>query len=88
MSEEIPVSASPIPKPAFTNLYPEHTIDEESWKHRPPYQVQTPDEFGPVKWRGKCHCGQVRYQLNREVPLNAKYCHCRGCQVMHGRIIR
>lgn len=84
MSEEIPASASPLPKPAYTNLFPESTQEPEEWKHRPPYHIQHPDEFGPVQWRGKCQCGQVTYRLNRERPLNAKYCHCRGCQVMHG----
>lgn len=58
---------------------------DEAWKHRPPYTVPREFEFGPVKWRGRCHCGQVTYSLNREKPLNAKYCHCRGCQLMHGR---
>ncbi|RJE27489.1 hypothetical protein PHISCL_00223 [Aspergillus sclerotialis] len=87
MSLDVPSTASPIPKPANTNLFPEHTIDHEQWKHRPPYQIQSDDEFGPVKWRGKCQCGQVTYNLNREKPLNAKYCHCRGCQVMHGMIL-
>lgn len=57
---------------------------EEAWKHRPPYQIQSPEEFGPVKWHGKCHCGQITYSLSREKPLNAKFCHCRGCQLMHG----
>lgn len=57
---------------------------QDQWKLRPPYQIQPPDEFGTIKWRGKCHCGQVTYSLNRERPLNAKFCHCRGCQLMHG----
>lgn len=57
---------------------------DEAWKHRPPYTVPKPEEFGPVKWRGRCHCGQITYSLNREKPLSAKYCHCRGCQLMHG----
>lgn len=84
MSEEIPASASPLPKPAYTNTVPEHTAEAEQWKHRPPYLVQSADEFGPVRWHGKCQCGRVTYKVNRERPLNAKYCHCRGCQIMHG----
>lgn len=74
----------PLPKPAFTNNRPEQTLDDEEWKHRPPYQIQDLEEFGEVKWRAHCHCGQVSYTLRREKALNAKFCHCRGCQVMHG----
>ncbi|KAJ5462579.1 hypothetical protein N7475_007523 [Penicillium sp. IBT 31633x] len=76
--------ADPLPCPAATNRVPEHTLEKEEWKHRPPYSAQTEAEFGPVKWRGKCLCGKVAYVLKREKPLNAKYCHCRGCQVAHG----
>lgn len=57
---------------------------EEAWKYRPPYLIQSPEDFGEIKWRGKCHCGQVSYSLNMERPLKAKFCHCRGCQLMHG----
>lgn len=42
------------------------------------------DEDFPVKWRGRCHCGRVRYQLRRERPLASKYCHCTTCQRLHG----
>lgn len=84
-SEEIPSpNTSPLPKPAITNLTPENTLDVEEWKHRPPYQTRHRDDFGPIEWKGKCHCGKITYNLSRHRPLNAKYCHCRGCQVMHG----
>ena len=58
--------------------------EDDAWKARPPYAIQSPDQFGPVQWRGRCHCGQVTYVLNRDKPLDAKFCHCRGCQLMHG----
>lgn len=57
---------------------------EDDWTKRPPYSIRSPEEFGPVKWRGKCQCGQVTYQLSRDRPLKSKFCHCRGCQVTHG----
>lgn len=79
---DIPGLVEPLPCPAFTNKHPESS-PEEPWKHLPPYDVQSKD-FGPIKWRGTCLCGRVSYALNREKPLNAKYCHCRGCQVAHG----
>ncbi|CAI7609425.1 unnamed protein product [Penicillium bialowiezense] len=77
-------AVEPLPCPAFTNRTPESTLEDEEWKHRSPYTMQTEAEFGPVKWRGSCLCGQVNYILKREKPLNAKYCHCHGCQVAHG----
>ncbi|KAJ5466600.1 hypothetical protein N7539_009556 [Penicillium diatomitis] len=75
---------APLPNPAFTNNNHEHTLKEESWKHRAPYRSLSDEEFGPIKWRGKCKCGNITFSIRREKPVNAKYCHCRGCQVMHG----
>lgn len=57
---------------------------DESWKLRAPYQIQNDETFGPVKWEGACHCGRVQYQIKRDKPLAAKFCHCRACQVIHG----
>ncbi|KAK0738190.1 Mss4-like protein [Schizothecium vesticola] len=58
---------------------------EDEWKFRPPYRIaeHSPSEFS-VKWRGKCHCGAVRYELSRARPLASKYCHCTTCQRLHG----
>lgn len=62
-----------------------HMHGDDSWKYRAPYQIQKDDEFGPVKWEAMCHCGNVQYQIKQERPLAAKYCHCRACQVLHGK---
>ena len=47
-------------------------------------------EYGSVgeegfieKYRARCHCGAVRYEVSAD-PVDAKVCHCRGCQVLHG----
>lgn len=58
---------------------------EDQWKFRAPYRIQekNPDDF-PVKWKGRCHCGKVQYELSRDKPLASKYCHCTTCQRMHG----
>ncbi|KAJ5586668.1 uncharacterized protein N7459_002433 [Penicillium hispanicum] len=80
----ISLAGNPLPLPAVTNNPPENTLFDEEWKHRSPYHIQSPDEFGPIQWRARCQCGRVSYALNRPQPLNAKFCHCRGCQVMHG----
>ncbi|KAK0624316.1 Mss4-like protein [Immersiella caudata] len=58
--------------------------EEDQWKHRAPYRIHDKAEDFPVKWKGKCHCGAVQYELSREKPLASKYCHCTTCQRMHG----
>lgn len=56
----------------------------DEWKHREPYRIHEDNENFPVKWEGSCHCGKVTYELSREKPLAAKYCHCTTCQRLHG----
>jgi hypothetical protein len=43
-----------------------------------------PDDarFRPL-YHASCHCGAVRYQVGAE-PVNAKICHCKVCQKLHG----
>ncbi|KAJ6107135.1 hypothetical protein N7523_008458 [Penicillium sp. IBT 18751x] len=74
----------PLPTPAVTNNPPEDTLSSEEWKHRSPYTIQSPEEFGDIKWRGHCQCRKIGFSLKRDKPLNSKYCHCVGCQRMHG----
>ena len=62
--------------------------EHNQWKFRAPYRVHEDndgDNF-PARYDGGCHCGRVRYQLSREKPLSAKYCHCTTCQVIHGML--
>lgn len=54
------------------------------WKFRAPYRVHEEDPDFSVRYEGSCHCGKVRYQLSREKPLDAKFCHCTTCQKLHG----
>ncbi|KAL8822107.1 MAG: hypothetical protein Q9191_007150 [Dirinaria sp. TL-2023a] len=54
------------------------------WKFRAPYKVHENDPNFHVRYRGSCHCGKIKYQLSREKPLDAKYCHCTTCQKIHG----
>jgi len=35
------------------------------------------------KYRAACFCGSVRYEVSAE-PVDAKLCHCRACQTLHG----
>lgn len=57
---------------------------EDHWKERPPYRIQDKESGFDAKWKGKCHCGAVQYELSRDKPLASKYCHCTTCQRMHG----
>lgn len=57
---------------------------QDEWKHREPYAIHGDNENFPVKWKGTCHCGKVKYSLSRDKPLASKYCHCTTCQRLHG----
>ncbi|KAF7868312.1 hypothetical protein EAF04_004844 [Stromatinia cepivora] len=58
--------------------------EHNDWKFRVPYKVHENDEGFKALYEGGCHCGRVKYQLGRERPLSAKFCHCTTCQVLHG----
>ena len=55
-----------------------------AWKFRAPYKVHENDPNFDARYEASCHCGKVKYQLSREKPLAAKYCHCHTCQKLHG----
>lgn len=48
----------------------------------PEYASHDDPAFIP-KYRAACFCGSVRYEVSAE-PMDAKICHCRTCQVLHG----
>jgi len=56
----------------------------EDWKTQAPYKIHENDPNFHARYEGGCHCGRVKYQLSREKPLDAKYCHCTTCQKLHG----
>ena len=41
------------------------------------------DESFVARYRARCHCGAVRYEV-RDDPVDAKLCHCMDCQLLHG----
>lgn len=55
------------------------------WKFRAPYQIHQDNSDFHARYEGSCHCGRIHYQLSREKPLDAKYCHCTTCQKLHGK---
>ena len=36
-----------------------------------------------AKYEARCYCHSVRYEVRAD-PVDAKICHCRECQVLHG----
>lgn len=48
----------------------------------PEYASLDDSTFIP-KYRAACFCGRVQYEVSAE-PVDAKYCHCRACQTLHG----
>ena len=75
----------------YFRLTPSHKAHEsnmslDEWKTRAPYRIHENTEDFKVRYEGSCHCGRVKYQLSRETPLAAKYCHCTTCQTLHGKI--
>ena len=64
----------------------ESNMSLDEWKTRAPYRIHENTEDFKVRYEGGCHCGRVKYQLSRETPLAAKYCHCTTCQTLHGKL--
>jgi hypothetical protein len=48
----------------------------------PDYAAQEDDTF-VTRYRARCHCGAVCYEVGAD-PVDAKICHCRTCQTLHG----
>lgn len=61
-------------------------MGEDDWKLRAPYRIHGGSDGFQTRYEASCHCGRVKYQLSREKPLDAKYCHCTTCQTLHGRL--
>ncbi len=51
-------------------------------KFGPDYASVDDDDFMP-KYRASCLCKAVQYEVSSD-PLDAKICHCRTCQKLHG----
>ena len=48
-----------------------------------PDYVSTGDQNFIPKYRARCHCGAVQYEVGAD-PVDAKICHCLACQKLHG----
>jgi len=58
--------------------------EHNQWKFRAPYKIHEKDSGFKAYFEGGCHCGRVKFQLQKKEPLDAKFCHCTTCQVLHG----
>lgn len=58
--------------------------EHNEWKFKEPYKIHDKGSDFKALYEGECHCGKVKYELSREKPLDAKYCHCTTCQTLHG----
>ncbi|KAH8595969.1 Mss4-like protein [Bisporella sp. PMI_857] len=56
----------------------------DEWKILAPYNVHGKQGNFMALYDSSCHCGRVTYQLSIEKPLDAKHCHCKTCQKLHG----
>ena len=54
-----------------------------SWKNIPPYVSNGVRNNDKPVYNASCQCGAVRYRALVD-PLDAKLCHCRDCQKLHG----
>jgi hypothetical protein len=64
---------------------PHCTMPSQDWQSKPPYQSPSGAAHFSQKVRGSCQCEKVIYWLNSNKPLASKFCHCTGCQVLHGK---
>ena len=58
--------------------------DTPDWQQEVPYKLcaQNDKDF-QIKYKSSCLCGAVEYAVDSD-PCAAKFCHCTGCQRLHG----
>ncbi|KAG1804762.1 Mss4-like protein [Suillus plorans] len=82
----------PIPDTGWRGSPPIPSSDggdsEKDWMSKPPYnwlpaRGVSGEELFKTKYESSCWCGAVRFAFAGD-PFDAKYCHCRQCQQLHG----
>ncbi|OSX58734.1 hypothetical protein POSPLADRAFT_1151301 [Postia placenta MAD-698-R-SB12] len=56
---------------------------EKDFIHKPPYKWESEGDLFKPKYKSECWCGNVSFEFHGD-PLDAKHCHCRQCQRLHG----
>lgn len=58
--------------------------DTPDWQQEVPYKLCAQDDKDfQIKHKSSCLCGTVEYAVDSD-PCAAKFCHCTGCQRLHG----
>ncbi|KAF7971010.1 hypothetical protein HWV62_22277 [Athelia sp. TMB] len=57
--------------------------EEADYMHKPPYHWESVGAKFAAKYTSACLCGNVEFEVHGD-PLDAKHCHCRSCQKLHG----
>ncbi|KAH9856507.1 Mss4-like protein [Lenzites betulinus] len=57
--------------------------DEDDFVHKPPYDWKSDRDLFKPKYTCECWCGNLAFEFHGD-PVDAKYCHCRDCQSLHG----
>lgn len=53
----------------------------DDWTREPPYAH--PRDAFVATHRAQCYCGAIAFEVRAD-PVDAKICHCRVCQLLHG----
>ncbi|KAI0671554.1 Mss4-like protein [Trametes maxima] len=56
---------------------------EKDFMRKPPYGWQSEGQLFSPKYYSQCWCGNVVFEFHGD-PVDAKHCHCRQCQHLHG----
>jgi len=56
---------------------------EQDFLGKPPYEWTSEGALFKPKYRAQCWCGNVAFEFHGD-PVDAKHCHCRQCQHLHG----
>lgn len=80
----LPALFIPLMMPCSSN---DQIQPDNAWEFQAPYKQSFEDSSFTAAHVGHCHCGRIEYQISRDAPLDAKFCHCRTCRVLHGKCV-
>ncbi|KAI0346557.1 hypothetical protein BDW22DRAFT_1322973 [Trametopsis cervina] len=75
----------PIPDTGWVGPVPSRDggDGEEDFLSKPPYGWTSEGGLFVAKYVVECWCGNVAFEFHGD-PVDAKHCHCRQCQSLHG----
>ncbi|UZJ52875.1 hypothetical protein CBS101457_002195 [Exobasidium rhododendri] len=56
---------------------------EEGYLFKPPYAWSSKGDLFEATYLAACQCMKVEFEFHGD-PLDAKHCHCKSCQQLHG----